>query len=231
MFSYLVLMALSNLIYFALQITPGGGSFPPALSPDEEKRLVTEMRNGDTSAKDKLIEHNLRLVAHIIKKYYNSTVPQEDLISIGTIGLIKAVSGFDYTKGNRLAAYASRCIENEILMYFRSNKKAGLDVYISDPIDSDGEGNSLSLMDVICTEDSIEDNLERSELAEKLYKYMDELLTERERKILYMRYGLRGTRSYTQREVAKKLKISRSYVSRIEKKAIGVLSKKFIDGQ
>ena len=228
MFSYLVLMALSNLIYFALQVT-SGGSFPPALSAEEEKEFVEKMRKGDINAKNKLIEHNLRLVAHIIKKYYNSTIPQEDLISIGTIGLIKAVSSFDYTKGNRLAAYASRCIENEILMCFRSSKKSGLDVYINDPIDFDSEGNALSLMDVVCTDESVEENIEKAELAEKLYKYIDQLLTEREKKIIYMRYGLGGRKAYTQREVAKKLNISRSYVSRIEKKALGILNKKFTE--
>jgi RNA polymerase sporulation-specific sigma factor len=228
MFDYFLLLAISNLIFFALQIT-GSGSFPPALSAKEEDEYFKKFKDGDEDAKNKLIVHNLRLVAHIVKKYYSFGSDQDDLISIGTIGLIKAVSTFDYTKGTRFATYASRCIENEILMHFRGIKKNGQTVYISDPIDSDGEGNSLSLMDIIYDSASVEDYVEKSALSEKLYKYIDEVLSEREKKIIFLRYGLNGQKAYTQREVADMLNISRSYVSRIEKKALIALNKKFTE--
>lgn len=226
MFTSFLGVALTNLIYFALQVT-NSGTFPRPLTEEEERTYLEAYKNGDLSAREKLIEHNLRLVAHIIKKYYSSANEQDDLISIGTIGLIKAVSTYDYSKGTRLATYAARCIENEILMHFRNLKKSAQDVYISDPIDSDGDGNSLTLMDVIYDDDAIIDNLDYKINRQKLYRFICSELEPRERTIIEMRYGLHGFLPLTQREVAAKLKISRSYVSRIEKKALLQLRKKF----
>lgn len=228
MFTSLLGLAISNLILFALQIT-GNGSFPPALGAEEEKRCLIAYKEGDIAARDKLIKHNLRLVAHVVKKYYSSSLEQDDLISIGTIGLIKAVSTFDYTKGTRLATYASRCIDNEILMHFRFLKKSAQDVYISDPIDSDADGNTLSLIDIIYDDDSIEDNLEKKQLAKKLYAAVNKLEDERERAVISLRYGLYNNSTHTQREVGAILDISRSYVSRIEKKALQFLRKELAD--
>ncbi|WP_312642896.1 RNA polymerase sporulation sigma factor SigK [Hydrogenoanaerobacterium sp.] len=226
MFSALITLALGGLLYFALHVT-NNGAFPRPLSPAEERECLEKIREGDNAAKNKLIEHNLRLVAHIIKKYYSSFKDQDDLISIGTIGLIKAASTFDYEKGARFATYASRCIENEVLMFFRSKRKTAQDIYISDPIDTDKEGNSLTLMDIVADEDNILDNLDLKIKSEKLHKYIDAHLEDREKTIVLMRYGLCGYVPMTQREVAKKLGISRSYVSRIEKKALSTLRKQF----
>lgn len=220
------LHALSRILYFALHVV-NSGSFPKPLSTDEERACLVAFREkGDTTARNKLIEHNLRLVAHIIKKYYSATKEQDDLISIGTIGLIKAVETFDYHKGTRLATYASRCIENEILMHFRAGKKTSQDVSMSDPIDTDKDGNPLTLMDVIAQDESLEDELDLKLNSEKLYRYIHETLTPRERRIVEQRYGLVGE-ELTQRQVAKKLGISRSYVSRIEKKALEKLRDRF----
>lgn len=221
--------SLSHLFFMALHVLHSG-SFPQPLPAEEERRCLEAYRqNGDQAARNRLIEHNLRLVAHIIKKYYSAAHEQEELISIGTIGLIKAVSTFDYTKGTRLATYASRCIENEILMYFRAGRKNAQDVSFNDPIDIDKEGHPLTLMDIIAAEDSICENLELKVGAEQLYRYMQEVLEPREQEILRWRYGLGGD-SMTQREVAKKLGISRSYVSRIEKKALLKLRRRFEQG-
>lgn len=219
----------SNLIYFALHVT-NTGSFPKPLTAEEEQDLLKKMQQGDDDARKQLIEHNLRLVAHIIKKYYNSSVEQDDLISIGTIGLIKAVSTFNSDKGIRLATYAARCIENEVLMYFRNLKKSAQDVFISDPIDTDKEGNSLTLLDVIADESCIADDIDLKIKLEKLQKYIGETLTERERIIIELRYGIGGRSEMTQREVAGMLDISRSYVSRIEKKALEKLKNRFDSG-
>ncbi len=227
MFSALITLALGGALYFALHVT-NSGAFPRPLSAAEERDCLERIRNGDQEAKNKLIEHNLRLVAHIIKKYYSSFKDQDDLISIGTIGLIKAAFTFDYEKGARFATYASRCIENEVLMFFRSKRKSAQDVYISDPIDTDKEGNSLTLMDIVADEDNILENLDLKIRSEKLHSYIDALLDERERTIVLLRYGLCGHLPLTQREVAKKLGISRSYVSRIEKKALATLKKQFL---
>ena len=216
---YLLLPALCGMLYFALHIT-GTGSFPRPLTKEEETDCLQRMAEGDPEARSMLIEHNLRLVAHIIKKYYSAYRDQEDLISIGTIGLIKAVSSFDYTKGTRFATYASRCIENEILMHFRSKKKTQNDVSISAPVDVDKDGNSISLMDIIQDETNILDSIDLNIQSHKLYQFLQSQLPARERQILTLRYGLYGTVALTQREVAKRLGISRSYVSRIEKKAI-----------
>ena len=216
---------LANLVVFILHVT-GVGSFPQPLSAKEEKECFELMKNGDKSARNKLIEHNLRLVAHIVKKYYLSTNDQDDLVSIGTIGLIKAVDTFDSEKGIRLSSYAARCIENEILMFFRNCKKSAQDVSMNEPIDTDKDGNALVLMDVMATEDLIVEELDTKIKSEQLYRYIDEVLSEREKVIVKMRYGLDGKLPLTQREVAKKLNISRSYVSRIEKKALERLRKR-----
>ncbi|MEG0571063.1 MAG: RNA polymerase sporulation sigma factor SigK [Oscillospiraceae bacterium] len=226
MFSELISMALSNLLYLALHVE-GNGSFPKPLTLKMEQEYFALKEKGDNNAKNKLIEHNLRLVAHIVKKYYSVTNDQDDLISIGTIGLIKAVNTFSYEKGTKFATYASRCIENEILMHFRNIKKSANDVYISDPIDSDGEGNSVTLLDVVSDEESIIDNIDLKMKSEQLHKYIDAHLASREKKIIEMRYGLNGKQPLTQREIAQSLKISRSYVSRIEKKALLCLRHQF----
>ena len=212
MFAWIIDLVASHLLYFALHVT-GSGSFPKPLSAKEERACLERVAQGDPEARATLIEHNLRLVAHIIKKYYAAQKDQDDLISIGTIGLIKAISTFKYDKGTRFATYAARCIENEILMYFRNQKKSAQDVYISDPIDTDKEGNSLSLMDIIAEDDNIVDRIDLRIKTEHLYRYLGEVLTPREQSIIEMRYGLFGRHPMTQREVATKLRISRSYVS------------------
>lgn len=222
----LLLQILGNLYYFALNVS-GAGSFPPPLSSKKEKQLLEKSRAGDIAARNKLIEHNLRLVAHIVKKYYTTANNQDDLISIGTIGLIKAVSTFKSDKNIRLATYASRCIENEILMFFRNQKKSSQDVYISDPIDTDKEGNALTLIDVIANNDDIVEELDTQMKIEKLRRVIKKVLDERELEIIELRYGINNQPELTQREIAKKLGISRSYVSRIEKSALEKLKKQF----
>lgn len=226
MFSALISFALSNLLFLALHVE-GNGSFPKPLNSEKEKECFDKMAKGDMEARNKLIEHNLRLVAHISKKYYSATNDQEDLISIGTIGLIKAVNTFSYEKGTRFATYAARCIENEILMHFRNVKKTAGDISISEPIDSDGDGNSITLMDIFSDEESMIDDICLKMNAKKLYGFIETSLEEREKTIITLRYGLNATRPLTQREIAKKLKISRSYVSRIEKKALEKLKEEF----
>lgn len=226
MFSTLISLALANLLWLALHIE-GTGSFPKPLPIAKEREYFARKEQGDEYARNQLIEHNLRLVAHISKKYYSSTNDQDDLISIGTIGLIKAVNTFSYEKGTRFATYAARCIENEILMHFRGVKKTAGDVYINEPIDSDSDGNSITLMDIFADEESLIDNIDLKIKAEKLYQLIDKYLEARERTIIQLRYGLGGRRPLTQREIAKKLGISRSYVSRIEKKALATLKKQF----
>ena len=205
------------------------GSFPKPLSAKEEKKALEQMASGDTEAKNRLIEHNLRLVAHIIKKYYSNYSDQEDLISIGTIGLIKGINSFDYTKGTRLATYASRCIENEILMHFRSQKKSAQDISMSEPIDTDSEGNPLTLSDIVYTDDTIADDLDKKIKIEKLREYIDEMDDSRDREIILKRYGLFMSKPMTQREIAEEMGISRSYVSRIEKRALKKLREKFTE--
>ena len=184
------------------------------------------MGEGDKVSRNKLIEHNLRLVSHIIKKYYSNSSEQDDLVSIGTIGLIKAVSTFNYEKGTKFATYAAICIENEILMYFRNKKKYAQDISLSEPIECDKDGNALSIMDIMADEKSISEDIEEKLNSEKLYKIIDSELSPREKEIIYLRYGLLGRKAFTQREVAEKLEISRSYVSRIEKKALETLKEK-----
>lgn len=224
MIAELLIRTISNLFFFALHLS-GTGSFPPPLSAKRERECLLAMKNGDENAKNELIEHNLRLVAHIIKKYYSSSVQQDDLISIGTIGLIKAINTFDPDKGTRLATYAARCIENEILMQFRAQKKTSQDISVNEPIDTDSEGNPLTLMDIISTEDEIVEDIYKINMLKKLSTEVGRIKDPREKSIIMMRYGLDGMRPMTQLEVSKKLNISRSYVSRIEKKALKELRK------
>lgn len=226
MFAELINNFLGQILFITLHLNVSS-TFPPPLSAQEEREYLTKMKKGDEQARQKLIEHNLRLVAHIIKKYYSNYCDQEDLISIGTIGLIKGINSFNSDKGARLATYAARCIENEILMYFRASKKTSHEVFMSEPIESDSDGDALTLMDVICSDQNLLDDIDYKIKCEQLYKFLAELGKGREYDILVMRYGLNGERPLTQREIAKKMKISRSYVSRIEKKGIDRLKEKF----
>ena len=218
MFSFILSVAESML--FSMLHLGSEMSFPKPLNLKREKEELEKMKSGDKSARETLILHNLRLVAHIIKKYYSAYSEQEDLISIGTIGLIKGIDSFNPDKGIKLATYASRCIENEILMYLRSKKKSSLDVSLSEPIDTDSEGNELTLIDVIYAEDNIADELDLKIKSEKVRKFVALLPDKRERLIITERFGLDGNEPKTQKEIAKELGISRSYVSRIEKKAL-----------
>ncbi len=220
----------SNLLFLILHVS-GSDSFPRPLSAKEERRCLDAMQSGDPSsaqhARDKLIEHNLRLVAHVIKKYYAAPYDQNDLISIGTIGLIKAIDSFDPQKGIRLSSYAARCVENEVLMYFRSTKKTAQDISINEPIDTDKDGNTLSLLDTLAAEDNIAENLDRKIRIEKMKAAIQTELSGREQQIILLRYVLLPeAKPLAQREVAARLGISRSYVSRIEKKALHALRKK-----
>ena len=199
-------------------------SFPQPSSTQEEEQLLQGMREGNLSCRNRLIEHNLRLVAHVVKKYTNTMYETDDLISIGTIGLIKAVDSFNSEKGIRLATYASRCIENELLMLMRSSKKQSKEVSLFDPVGADKEGNTIQLLDIcVAEEPDIIEQMEEQQKLSKLRKYIDEVLTEREREIIILRYGMTDGKEVTQREIADKLNISRSYVSRIEKKALNKL--------
>lgn len=218
MFFDLIYKIASSLFYLALHVTPNS-TFPPPLKAARERELLEKMRKGDKAAKDELIEHNLRLVAHIVKKYYTAE-NTEDLISIGTIGLIKAISTFKADKGIRLATYASRCIDNEILMHFRALKKTAQDVYISDPIDTDKDGNTLTLIDIISDDSDIADDITVKMQLQKLKSVINHALDEREKTIICYRYGIGGTPELTQNQIARRLGISRSYVSRIEKGAL-----------
>ena len=196
-------------------------SFPPPLSKEEEKRLFVRTRNGDLEARNRLIEHNLRLVAHIVKKYYTASPDQDDLISVGTIGLIKAIDSFNIENGARFATYAGKCLQNEILMYFRAQKKHSGVTSINDPVDVDKEGNPLTYLEIIASPDDIVDSIDKKIKLEKIVKAINTVLDEREKKIMVLRYGLnKSGRHYAQRDVATMLGISRSYVSRLEKSAI-----------
>ena len=222
MFLNMLQSILSNLFFFALHVD-SRNVFPKPLSKKEEEEYFKLMGKGDSNARTKLIEHNLRLVSHIIKKYYSNIKEQDELISIGTIGLIKAVSTFDYSKGNRFATYASRCIENEILMHFRAKKKSSSDIYIDEPIETDKDGNQLTLSDIIGDDEDIIEKIDLSIRSGQLYKFLEQCLDSREMEVIKLRYGLYGCYPLTQREVSDKLNISRSYVSRIEKKALTTL--------
>lgn len=206
-------------------ITPN--SFPKPLNKKEEEKYLIKLKSGDNHAKNKLIKHNLRLVAHITKKYYLSKSDPDDLISIGTIGLIKAVNTFNPEKGIRLSSYAARCIENEILMHFRNLKKSTMDVSINEPIETDKNGNILTLMDTIAADESVIEKIDTKINIQKLNEYINKHLTPREKAIICMRYGLCNKKPMPQREVAKILGISRSYVSRIEKRVLEILRNQF----
>lgn len=222
MLDALIELFAKNLLLFALHFD-SMGAFPKPLSAKEERECFEKMSQGGKDAKEareKLISHNLRLVAHIIKKYYAAASDVDDLISIGTIGLIKAVGTFDYTKGTRFATYGSRCVENEILMHFRSLRKTSSEVYFGEALDTDKDGNTLSLADILADSSDIAQEVDVKINSERLYGYINGLLDDREKEIIILRYGLGGGAALTQREVAKKLGISRSYVSRIEKRAI-----------
>lgn len=196
-------------------------TFQSPLTPSEEKYYIQKYTEGDLQAKHILIERNLRLVAHVVKKYQNLDEDPDDLISIGTIGLIKAVVTFNAEKGNRLAAYASKCIENEILMYLRARKKTEKEISLYEPIGTDREGNEIQLFDIMESSDAdVSERVQLKENIHKLYEYMEKRLSHREKLVLKMRYGLYNGEEYTQREIARQLGISRSYVSRIEKSAI-----------
>ena len=217
---------LRSLLFFALHID-NTSVFPNPLSSKEEKEYFYKMSNGDTSARSKLIEHNLRLVAHIVKKYASTSDEQDELISVGTVGLIKAVSTFNYTKGAKFSTYASRCIENEILMQYRAAKKSAGDIYINEPVETDKDGNSVTLMDLIDDGTDIHEQVDTLIRSRQLYSFLKECLEQREFDIIVYRYGLYGTSPHTQNETASKLGISRSYVSRLEKKSISKLKKMF----
>ncbi len=210
---------LSNCLYFILSLS--NGTFPKPLSAKEEREYLESYHNdGDKNARDILIERNMRLVAHVIKKYYTSPQDQDDLISIGSIGLIKAINTFKPNKGTRLATYAARCIENEVLMHFRASKKIATEVSLSETLDTDAEGNSLALLNGSRSEDIRLDKVESADTIELLYALVNSCLDKREREIIIMRYGLFDTIPRTQQDIAKKCNISRSYVSRLEKKAL-----------
>ena len=212
-----VWLMLSGLLY-SLQLQTG--SFPKPLTQEEEEHYLKLCAQGDLQARNILIERNLRLVAHIMKKYYAQTADQEDLISIGTIGLIKGIESFDASKGARLATYAARCVENEILMYFRSQKKSSQDVSLSDYIETANDGAALSLMDVVAQEEDLLETISDREDIRKMINAVDRVLTEQERQVIVLRYGLGAEPPRRQREVADITGISRSYVSRIEKRAL-----------
>ncbi|MBQ7681413.1 MAG: RNA polymerase sporulation sigma factor SigK [Oscillibacter sp.] len=218
----LSLLLFANTLLLSLRLS-NGGSFPKPLTASEERFWLERRAKGDPEARNVLIERNLRLVAHIVKKYYTQSGEQEDLISIGTIGLIKAISTFKPEKGVRLATYAARCIENEILMYFRAQRKLQNEVSLSDAIDADGQEDSLQLLDVVGVADTMLEDLHDRDNVLRVRRLVRERLTEREAEVIRLRYGLDGSLPLTQREVAAKFGISRSYVSRIEKKALNSL--------
>lgn len=222
----MLLELLKHFFLFALHIE-SAGTFPKPLSKAEETECFRAMAEGDKTARSRLIEHNLRLVAHIARKYAQNAADQDELISVGTIGLIKAVSTFDYTKGARFATYASRCIDNEILMTFRAAKKSAGDIYMNEPVETDKDGNALTLIDLIDDGTDIHEQVELSIRSRQLYGFLQKCLDKRELQIIVYRYGLYGGSPHTQSETAEKLGISRSYVSRIEKKAIERLREEY----
>ena len=225
MFDFIAMLG-QYVCFFILHVC-SNGSFPKPLSQKEERQYLEQMKDGDNDARNKLIEHNLRLVAHIIKKYYGTKCEQDDLVSIGTIGLIKAINTFDPDKKIRLSSYASRCIENEILMHLRAVKKTERDISLNETIDTDKDGNPLTLMDIMSVDDNILDDLDMKLNSKKLGQYINEELSGREKTVIILRYGLNGKEPMTQKQVAQLLDISRSYVSRIETKALKQLKKRF----
>ncbi len=219
MFFSLFSLIFSKIPFFILRATPSV-SFPSPLTPDEERECFLKMKNGDVLAREELIKRNMRLVAHIVKKYYTNYKDQEDLISIGTIGLIKAIDSYNIENGTRFATYAGKCLQNEILMYFRAQKKISCESSINDTIELDRDGNPLTYIDIISVDDTIIDEIDIKSKREMILWALDHKLNSREKKIVTLRYGLANNRPITQREVATKLGISRSYVSRIEKSAL-----------
>lgn len=213
---------------FAVGYISGSNLFPEPLTSEEEKMYLEQMKNGDEEARNVLIERNLRLVAHVVKKYSNTRVEQDDLISIGTIGLIKGINSFNVDKGSKLSTYVSRCIDNEILMYLRSTKKLNAEVYLNEPIGKDKDDNVVTLQEVLeNNERTIEDEVDLKMKIKKLYDKIGSVLKDREKTIIELRFGLDGHKPKTQHEIADMMGISRSYVSRIETKAIGKLNKEF----
>ncbi len=211
---------------FTLGYISNNSLFPESLSPEEEKMYIEKMNEGDTDARNILIEHNLRLVAHVCKKYSNTNIDQDDLISIGSIGLIKGINSYDSKKSIKLSTYISKCIDNEILMYLRSNKKLNSEVYLDDPIGKDKDDNTVTLQEVLENDDrAIEEEVDLKMKISKLYEKIKKVLKNRERTIIELRFGLNGNEPRTQKEIAKDMGISRSYVSRIETRAIGKLAK------
>ena len=223
----MITQLLSRLFCLFLRVS-SPGSFPPPLSHEEEIYYFRLARKGDQKAREHLIEHNLRLVAHIVKKYYSSSKNQDDLVSIGTVGLIKAIDSYDPDNGTKFATYAGRCLQNEILMHFRSQKKLSNEVSLSETIDTDKDGNPLTYSDIISCEDTIAEDLSFKISSQKALRIIKYQLTPRERQILVLRYGLNNKKPITQREIAATLGISRSYVSRIEKSAIEKIRNEFI---
>ncbi len=222
----LFLQFLKRFWFLFLRTGGAGGSFPPPLSAEEERLAFIACRAGDKAAREKLILHNLRLVAHIVKKYYVSYKEQDDLISIGTIGLIKAIDSFNIESGTRFATYAGKCLQNEILMHFRSQKKLSMETSINESVDVDKDGNPLTYMDIISGDDNIIDEIDKSIKLSLVKKALDTVLTDKERDIILLRYGINsGGKSYAQREVASRLNISRSYVSRLEKGALAKINR------
>ena len=214
-----LLSMLSNLIHLVLGIG-SSQSFPPPLPPERERALFLQMEKGDTEARGELILHNLRLVSHIVRKYYSSAKNQEDLVSIGTLGLVKAIDTYRVSAGTKFATYAARCIQNEILMHFRSQKKLSSEISLSETIDVDRDGNPLTYIDVISCDEGMTQEIQRKIDGDRARRYVNTVLTERERQIIVLRYGLGSREPMTQREIAQILRISRSYVSRIEKSAL-----------
>ncbi|MBE6537022.1 MAG: sigma-70 family RNA polymerase sigma factor [Ruminococcaceae bacterium] len=202
-------------------------TFPPPLKANEERELFIKMKDGDENARARLIEHNMRLISHVIRKYYSSYSNPDELLSVGSLGLIKAVDSFHFEKGTRFATYGARCIQNEILMFFRSQKKTNMEVSLNDTIDVDRDGNPLTYLDIISMPETIAEDIDMNINIEKVRKLVDTLLDDRSREIIVLRYGLCGYQPKTQREVAAYLGISRSYVSRIEKRALGILKDGF----
>lgn len=231
MFSTLLLSGFIQFLQtavFTVGYISGTQVFPEPLSADEERQYLEKLKDGDDEARNILIERNLRLVAHVCKKYSNSNVDQDDLISIGTIGLIKGINSFNIEKGARLSTYVSRCIDNEILMHFRATKKLGAEVYLNDSIGKDKDDNVVTLQEVLENDErSVEDSVDLKFKIKMLYEKMKNVLKDRERTILELRFGLGGHKPKTQIEIAEQMGISRSYVSRIETKAIGKLAKEF----
>lgn len=225
---YSALMLMMSSAFLMLRLSPAG-SFPKPLSAEEERDALLAWKKGDETARDRLIEHNLRLVAHITKKYYAQCDDTDDLISIGTIGLIKAISTYNPEKKVKLATYASRCIENEILMYLRSVRRKALEVSLSDALEADEEGQGLSLMDLLSEDSDLDERIVAAEQAKKVREAIQQELDAREASVIRLRYGLSGKAPMTQRQTAEKLGISRSYVSRIEKKALDKLRAKLED--